>query len=87
MQIPRKWLAIALGVSQIGLGASSPAGAQDLRVSVTGSNIKRVDAEAAAPIQTITREDIQASGLQTIQSALGLLANVEHAAVHSQMPF
>ena len=70
MQIPRKWLAIALGVGQIGLGASSPAGAQDIRVSVTGSNIKRVDAEAAAPIQTITREDIEASGLQTIQDVV-----------------
>ena len=70
MQIPRKWLAIALGIGQIGLGASSPAGAQDLRVSVTGSNIKRVDAEAAAPIQTIPREEIQASGLQTIHDVV-----------------
>jgi iron complex outermembrane receptor protein len=70
MQIPRKWLAIALGVGQIGVGAYSPAGAQDIRVSVTGSNIKRVDAETAAPIQTITREDIEASGLQTIQDVV-----------------
>ena len=39
-------------------------------VNVTGTNIKRVDAETAAPIETITREDIQASGLQTIQEVV-----------------
>jgi iron complex outermembrane receptor protein len=44
--------------------------AQDIRVNVTGTNIKRVDTETAAPIETITREDIQASGLQTIQDVV-----------------
>jgi hypothetical protein len=56
MKLKRKWLAIALGVGEIGALAS--AHAQDIRVNVTGSNIRRVDTETAAPIQTITREDI-----------------------------
>ncbi|MEO8753036.1 MAG: TonB-dependent receptor plug domain-containing protein, partial [Casimicrobiaceae bacterium] len=59
-----------MGLGEIGLGLNSPASAQDIRISVTGSNIKRVDTETAAPIETITREDIQASGLQTIQDVL-----------------
>ena len=44
--------------------------AQDIRINVTGTNIKRVDTETAAPIETITREDIQASGLQTISDVV-----------------
>jgi iron complex outermembrane receptor protein len=44
--------------------------AQDIRVNVTGTNIKRVDSETSAPIETITREDIQNSGLQTIQDVV-----------------
>ena len=41
-----------------------------MRINVTGTNIKRIDTETAAPIETITREDIQASGLQTISDVL-----------------
>ena len=44
--------------------------AQDIRVNVTGSNIKKVDTETAAPLQVITREDIDASGLQTISDVV-----------------
>ena len=70
MKIRRKWLAVAMGIGGVGLGVGIPATAQDIRISVTGSNIKRVDAETAAPVQTLTREDIQASGLQTIQDVV-----------------
>lgn len=65
MNLQRKCLAIAVGAL-----SGSTAVAQDIRVSVTGSNIKRADTETAAPIQTITREDIQQSGLQTIQEVV-----------------
>ncbi len=68
MKLQLRWLAVALGVGEIGLVGH--AYAQDIRVNVTGSNIRRVDNETAAPIETITREDIQASGLQTIQDVL-----------------
>jgi iron complex outermembrane receptor protein len=40
------------------------------RVTVTGSNIKRTDAETASPVQTITREDIQKSGKTTIADVI-----------------
>ena len=70
MKIRRKWLAVAMGIGGVGLGIGGAATAQDIRVNVTGSNIRRTDTETAAPIQTITREDIQASGLQTIQDVV-----------------
>ena len=40
------------------------------RVTVTGSNIKRVDAETALPVQVISREDIQRSGVTTASDLL-----------------
>ena len=70
MKFQRKKVAIALGVGGVALVAGGSVVAQDIRVNVTGTNIKRVDAETAAPIETITREDIQASGLQTIQDVV-----------------
>ena len=70
MKFQRKKVAIALGIGGVALVAGGMATAQDIRVNVTGTNIKRVDSETAAPIETITREDIQASGLQTIQDVV-----------------
>ena len=58
---------IPIAAALLGAGTVS---AQDLRINVTGTNIKRVDTETAAPIETITREDIQASGLQTIAAVV-----------------
>ena len=40
------------------------------RIEVTGSNIKRVDAETSAPIQVITQEEIRRSGKQTVTELL-----------------
>lgn len=40
------------------------------KIEVTGSNIKRIDSEAVAPVQIITREDIKASGRSTISDVL-----------------
>jgi iron complex outermembrane recepter protein len=39
--------------------------APDIRVEVTGSNIRRVEGEGALPVTVITREDIQRSGATT----------------------
>ncbi|MEO8524027.1 MAG: TonB-dependent receptor [Caldimonas sp.] len=48
-----------------------PAQPQTLqRVEVTGSNIKRIDAESVAPVQIITRDQIQRSGQPTIADVL-----------------
>ncbi len=70
MKRQRTKLAAALGIAGIGVISGGSPSAQDLRIDVTGTNIKRVDTETAAPIQVITRDDIQASGLQTISDVL-----------------
>jgi iron complex outermembrane recepter protein len=65
-------------------GASFPAIAQQQtpspaqptkieRIEVTGSNIKRVETEGVAPIQIVTREEIERSGKQTITEILRTL--------------
>jgi iron complex outermembrane receptor protein len=40
------------------------------RVEITGSRIKRIEAETAAPVQVLTRDDIERTGTQTIQEVL-----------------
>lgn len=44
------------------------------RIEVTGSSIKRVDAETALPITTLTREDIVRTGATTTQDLVQSLA-------------
>ena len=41
----------------------------DIRVDVTGSNIRRVEGEGALPVQVITRQEIEQQGIQTAKSA------------------
>lgn len=48
------------------LVTSLPVLAQGQSVEITGSRIKRVDAEGALPITNISREEIQASGATTV---------------------
>ena len=43
------------------------------RVEITGSSIKRVDAETALPVTTLTREDIERSGATTAQDIINLI--------------
>ncbi|HVG05115.1 MAG TPA: TonB-dependent receptor [Burkholderiaceae bacterium] len=40
------------------------------RVEVTGSSIKRIGAETALPVQTITREEIQRSGASNVEQLM-----------------
>tara|TARA_B100001105_G_scaffold181415_1_gene146747 strand:+ start:549 stop:3290 length:2742 start_codon:yes stop_codon:yes gene_type:complete len=40
------------------------------RVEVTGSSIKRINAESALPVQTVTRADIDRSGAQSVTELL-----------------
>jgi iron complex outermembrane receptor protein len=54
----------AVGVS------ATPAFAQDQRIEVTGSRIKRIDAETASPVQILNREDIERTGAQSVQEVL-----------------
>ena len=71
-------LAAALGVAFPLAGWSqaapqpqpAPASQQLERVEITGSSIKRIDAETALPVQVITREAIQKSGAATVEQLM-----------------
>jgi iron complex outermembrane receptor protein len=68
-------LAHAIGVGAFvaipGVALAQQSGDQKVeRVTVTGSNIKRTDAETASPVQILTREDIEKTGKQSIQEVL-----------------
>ena len=60
----------------LGVVAAVPALAQDSaqRVEITGSSIKRVDAEGALPIQVITREEISRSGAINTEQLLATIS-------------
>ncbi|MGA2552540.1 MAG: TonB-dependent receptor [Burkholderiaceae bacterium] len=43
------------------------------RVEITGSSIKRIDAETALPVEIITRKDIERSGVQNTEDLMKLI--------------
>lgn len=58
------------------LALCAPALAQEQRVEITGSAIKRVDAEGALPITVITREQIARSGAVNTEELMNSIAAV-----------
>ena len=72
---------VALGVTAV-FGMSHAAMAQEeptkvTRIEITGSSIKRLDAETALPIQIVTRDAIEKSGVTTAEQLMAQLsANV-----------
>ena len=72
MKFARKGLPLAL--TAVFACAALPAAAQQAqkveKIEVTGSNIKRVDTEGPAPVQVITREDIEKSGSNTVAEVI-----------------
>jgi iron complex outermembrane receptor protein len=68
MNFEKKRVAVALasvfGVGGAALIASTAAVAQDVRVTVTGTNIKKLADEGALPVVVITRDDIEKQGIQ-----------------------
>lgn len=53
------------------VAAQQSAAPQQLeRVEITGSSIKRIDAETALPVQVLTREDIQRTGATNVEQLL-----------------
>ena len=66
---------LAFGAALVGLqlGAAAQqtaAPAHSEKIEVTGSNIPRVDAEGALPLQVITREDLAKGSIQTAQDVI-----------------
>src|SRR5437868_4526569 len=48
--------------------------AADIRVDVTGSNIKRIEGEGALPVQIIGRDEITRSGATTAMEIMNLIS-------------
>jgi outer membrane receptor for ferrienterochelin and colicin len=57
----------------LGPGRTGPA---DAAGEITGSSIKRIDAETALPVQVITREQIQRSGATNVEQLLQTISSV-----------
>ncbi len=70
--IQKKQLAVAIAATLVATGVayaqSTPQKVE--KVEVTGSNIKRTDVETVAPVDVITREQIERSGQPTIADVL-----------------
>ncbi|MBK7459392.1 MAG: TonB-dependent receptor plug domain-containing protein [Betaproteobacteria bacterium] len=56
------------------LVTSLPVLAQGQTVEVTGSRIKRIDAETALPVVTIKAADLERAGVQTAEAAVQFIA-------------
>src|SRR5712691_13383413 len=65
-------LSIAFGAGLVTAPIAPPAFAQQTieRVEITGSSIKRIDAETALPVQIISREEIEKTGAQNVEQFL-----------------
>jgi iron complex outermembrane recepter protein len=67
-------MAIAFGVS-----AQTNQPQKVEKIEVTGSNIKRIDAESANPVQVITRQDIERTGAATVNDVLQRISGAGYA--------
>lgn len=63
-------LGAGLALTAISLDAAAQQAQKIEKIEVTGSNIKRLASETAAPIQIITADDLKRSGATTIAEAL-----------------
>src|SRR6478672_4625225 len=66
-----------LGIGGILLPLAAPAQTPDIRVDVTGSNIKRVEGEGALPVEIVTREEIRRTGATTVVELLKYLPTID----------
>lgn len=68
---------VCTGVLVVLSGLAAPAMAQQSleRVEITGSSIKRIDAETSVPVTVITRESIDKSGASNVQELVDRLSS------------
>ena len=65
--------ALCLGATTVALSIAAPLAAQEKtleRIEVTGSRIKKAEIEGQAPVQVITREQIDQSGVSSVADLL-----------------
>src|SRR5439155_7788611 len=65
---------VAAAISSLFALEEQIAHAADIRVEVTGSNIKRVEGEGALPVQVINRDDILRSGSTNAMELMNLIS-------------
>lgn len=68
-------LSYAIAVGAFALSASAAMAQQAERVTVTGSNIKSVNAETSLPVQIITKDDIARTGATTTADLMDKLSS------------
>lgn len=73
-------VALTIASSQVVLAQENNAKPIE-RVIVTGSNIKRIDTETAAPVQVLKREDITRLGVNSVREALDTLTSSSASAL------
>lgn len=66
-------VALTLASTQVVLAQEAANSPPIQKVTVTGSNIKRIDAETATPVQVIKREEIQRLGVNSVKELLDTL--------------
>ena len=64
-------------------GQDAPADASQ-RVVITGSQISRIDAETALPVQVLRREDIERSGVANVEEIVGRITATMNNSVQAQ---
>jgi iron complex outermembrane receptor protein len=68
----------AMGLIASAAFAQTQGNAQQLeRIEITGSAIKRLDAETAVPVTIIKIEDLKSQGVTSVEQILGLLSSVQ----------
>ena len=72
----RNKLSIAVMLAMGGVVSLSAQAQQSQRVEITGSSIKRADAETALPVTTITKAEIDRTGATTEQDLVALIPSV-----------
>ena len=75
--LKRSVVAVALTLASSHLVMAQEAIEAPLKGIVTGSNIKRIDGETAAPVTILRREDIKATGANTVRQVLDTLTSFD----------
>ena len=73
------WQAISIGLatSMVGMTAHAQTATTEKTV-ITGSNIKRVDAESSQPVTVISREEIDRSGASSVEQLLQTISSANN---------
>ena len=77
MSFKRTKISLAAATLVTGLVSATSVFAQEQRVEITGSAIKRVDAEGALPITVIKMDDLVRQGVTSTEQALSRIASIQ----------